>query len=152
MASLAEQLCGWGGASCLPCTHIVCTVIEILSIPYLCIFENAFFVVTVKLTVVNRVATVSVVPSASTLLLKALNEPKRDRKKVKNIKHDGNITMDDVIEVARAMRSRSMARHLSGTVKEMLGTANSLGCTVDRKSPREVQRAISEGEIEIPEE
>jgi hypothetical protein len=53
-----------------------------------------------------------------------------DRKKVKNIKHDGNITLDEVIEVAKKMRSRSMARKLSGTVKEMLGTARSLGCTV----------------------
>ncbi len=127
-------------------------VIEVYRLFLTFLFLKMLFLVTVKLTVVNRVATVSVVPSASALLLKALNEPKRDRKKAKNIKHDGNITLDDVIEVARTMRSRSMARHLSGTVKEMLGTANSLGCTVDRKSPREVQRAISEGEIEIPEE
>jgi large subunit ribosomal protein L12e len=108
--------------------------------------------ITVKLTVVNRVATVSVIPSASALLLKALNEPPRDRKKVKNIKHDGNITLDQVIEVARSMRHRSMARELAGTVKEMLGTANSLGCTVDGKSPRDIQAGISDGEIVIPDQ
>ena len=34
----------------------------------------------------------------------------RDRKKEKNIKHDGNITLDQVIEIARTMRPRSMAR------------------------------------------
>ena len=40
--------------------------------------------VTVKLTIQNRKATVSVVPSASSLVIRALKEPGRDRKKVKN--------------------------------------------------------------------
>lgn len=38
--------------------------------------------VTVKLTVQNRQAKVSVVPSAAALVIKALKEPARDRKKV----------------------------------------------------------------------
>merc|ERR1719266_2292909 len=74
--------------------------------------------VTVKLTVVNRQATVSLIPSASSLVMKALNEPVRDRKKVKNVAHDGNLTLDQVIDIAKQMRERSMAKHLSGTVKE----------------------------------
>lgn len=50
--------------------------------------------ITVKLTVVNRVATVELVPAAASLVIKALNEPERDRKKgPKNVKHSGNITM-----------------------------------------------------------
>ena len=57
--------------------------------------------VTVKLSCKNRVAEVSVVPSASTLILKALKEPPRDRKKVKHVKHSGNISLDEVIQVAR---------------------------------------------------
>uniref|UniRef100_A0A6V1NBW5 60S ribosomal protein L12 n=1 Tax=Heterosigma akashiwo TaxID=2829 RepID=A0A6V1NBW5_HETAK len=105
----------------------------------------------VKLTIVNRVATVSVVPSASALVMKALNEPERDRKKVKNIKHDGNITLDQIIDIARTMRPRSMARKLSGTCKEILGTAFSIGCTVNGQSPRDIQEAIDSGDIEIPE-
>jgi hypothetical protein len=36
---------------------------------------------------------------------------------VKNVKHDGNITLDQIIDVARTMRSRSMARTLAGTTK-----------------------------------
>ena len=40
--------------------------------------------VTVKLTIQNRQAKVEVVPSASSLIIKALKEPPRDRKKVKN--------------------------------------------------------------------
>ena len=38
--------------------------------------------VTVKLTVQNRIAKVSVIPSAASLVVKALKEPPRDRKKV----------------------------------------------------------------------
>lgn len=58
---------------------------------------------------------------------------------VKHIKHDGNVTLDQVIDIARAMRERSMARTLGGTVKEMLGTCNSVGCTVNGQSPRDIQ-------------
>ena len=108
--------------------------------------------VTVKLTVVNRQATVSMIPSASSLVMKALNEPVRDRKKVKNVKHDGNLTLDAVIDIARQMRDRPMARKLAGTVKEILGTCNSIGCTVNGESPRDIQAGIDDGEIEIPEE
>jgi large subunit ribosomal protein L12e len=39
--------------------------------------------VTVKLSVQNRVAKVSVIPSAAALVIKALKEPVRDRKKVR---------------------------------------------------------------------
>jgi large subunit ribosomal protein L12e len=39
--------------------------------------------VTVKLTVQNRIAKVTVIPSASALVIKALKEPLRDRKKVR---------------------------------------------------------------------
>ena len=104
-----------------------------------------------KLTIVNRQATAEVVPSASALLIKCLKEAPRDRKKVKNIKHDGNITLDELIDVAKKMRARSMARHLSGTVKEMLGTARSLGCTINGETPEDILEQINDGEIEIPE-
>jgi len=40
--------------------------------------------VTCKLIVQNRQAQIEIVPSASSLIIKALNEPERDRKKVKN--------------------------------------------------------------------
>ena len=108
--------------------------------------------VTVKLTIINRQATVSVIPSASSLLVRELKEPPRDRKKVKNIKHDGNLTLDQVIDVARIMRYRSMARHMAGTVSEMLGTCMSLGCTVNGEFPGDIQQQIKDGEIVIPEE
>jgi len=106
--------------------------------------------ITCKLTIKNRQATVEVVPSASALIIKALKEPPRDRKKVKNVKHNGDITFDEVISIARIMRPRSMARELSGTVREILGTAQSVGCTIDGQHPHDVIESVASGEMEVP--
>lgn len=38
-----------------------------------------------------------------------------------SVKHSGNLTLEQIINVARQMRSRSMAKKLEGTVKEILG-------------------------------
>ncbi|XP_063399588.1 large ribosomal subunit protein uL11-like isoform X1 [Mytilus trossulus] len=108
--------------------------------------------ITVKLTVQNRQAKCEVVPSAASLLIKALKEPPRDRKKVKHVKHNGNITFEEVIKIARQMRPRSMSRTLAGTVKEVLGTAQSVGCTIDKSAPHDLIDKINDGELEVPEE
>ena len=109
--------------------------------------------VTVRITVINRQATYEVIPSASALVLKALKEPPKDRKKNKGIPtvHSGSITMDDLYEIARTMRERSLAKTFAGTVKEILGTCVSIGCKVDGKAPREVIAGINDGTIQVPE-
>ena len=38
-----------------------------------------------------------------------------------SVKHSGNLTMEDIMKIARTMRNRSMAKCLAGTVKEVLG-------------------------------
>ena len=55
---------------------------------------------TVKLTIQNRQAQIEVVPSASSLIIKPLQEPPRDRQKQKNIKHGVNITFDEMFNIA----------------------------------------------------
>ena len=90
-------------------------------------------------------------PTAAPLIIKALKEGPRDRKKLKNVKHNGNIKMDDVIDIAKKLRPKSMAVQFTGTVKEVLGTCVSLGCTIDGKSPKELQQLIDQGEIDIHE-
>jgi hypothetical protein len=62
------------------------------------------------------------------------------------VKHNGNISFDDVYNIAKTMRVRSMARTMTGTVKEILGTAHSVGCTVDGKNPHDVIEEIDAGE------
>lgn len=103
---------------------------------------------TVKLTIQNRQAAVSVVPSASSLVIRALKEPPRDRKKEKNIKHSKSIPLDEIIEIARTMRFKSLAKELKGTVLEILGTAFSVGCQVDGRSPKAISDEIKSGEID----
>lgn len=90
----------------------------------------------------------SVVPTASSLVIKALKEPPRDKKKEKNIKHNKSVPLDEIIEIARTMRHKSFSQELKGTVKEILGTAFSVGCQVDGKSPKAISDAIEAGEID----
>merc|ERR1712167_480859 len=71
--------------------------------------------VTCKLLVVNRKVSVEVLPSATALLIKALKEPIRDKKKEKEIQHDGDISWSDVMSIAEQMRPRSMAKDMAGT-------------------------------------
>nr|XP_035975335.1 LOW QUALITY PROTEIN: 60S ribosomal protein L12-like [Halichoerus grypus] len=104
----------------------------------------------VKLTIQNRQAQTEVVPSASALILKALKEPPRDRKKQKNIKHSGNITFDETVNITQQMRHRSLDRELSGTIKEILGTAQSVGCNVDGRHPHDITDDINSGAVERP--
>jgi len=124
------------------------------------------------------------VPSSSSLIMKALDEPIRNRKEEKDsassvlsaamlkyvsyvvlggllvvvvvvvasVVHNGNITLDQVIEIARTMRPRSMARTLAGTVREILGTCFSIGCTVNDMHPRVLGDQIKAGDVPIPDE
>ena len=103
----------------------------------------------IQIAVQNRQCTVTVLPTAAPLIIEALKEGGRDRKKVKNVTHSGNIKLDDVIRIAKTMReaNKSMAIEFEGTCKEILGTCVSLGCTVDGKSAKEVTELIESGEI-----
>ncbi|XP_049830587.1 60S ribosomal protein L12 [Schistocerca gregaria] len=108
--------------------------------------------ITVKLTIQNRQAAISVCPSAASLIIKALKEPPRDRKKQKNIKHSGNLSFDEIVNIAKQMRDRSMSRKLEGTVKEILGTCQSVGCTVEGKPPHDLIDQINAGDLEVPDD
>ena len=48
------------------------------------------------------------------------------------------------------MRPHSIAKEFSGTVKEILGTAQSVGCKVEGKHPHDWIDAINEGTLEVP--
>jgi large subunit ribosomal protein L12e len=67
------------------------------------------------------------------------------------VKHNGNIKMDDIIEIAKKMRPKSMALEFKGTCKEVLGTCVSLGCTIDGKTPKEITALIDAGELDVHE-
>ncbi|ELV11250.1 60S ribosomal protein L12 [Tupaia chinensis] len=106
--------------------------------------------ITVKLTIQNKQAQIEVIPSASALIIKALKEPPRDRKKQKNIKYSGNITFDEIVSIVRQMRHQSLARELSGTIKDILGTAQSVGCNVDGRHLHDIIDDINSGAVKCP--
>jgi large subunit ribosomal protein L11 len=57
----------------------------------------------------------------------------------------GNLTMEQVIKVAKIKRPELLARTLKLAAKEVLGSCVSMGVTVENKDPREVQKEIDEG-------
>lgn len=56
------------------------------------------------------------------------------------------------LQIARKLAHNSLAKTLAGGVKEVLGTAQSVGCTVDGKHPHDVIEGIDDGSVEVPEE
>ena len=57
----------------------------------------------------------------------------------------GNLTIKQAVKIAEMKREKSLSYELRNTVKEVLGTCVSMGISVDGKTPKEVQRAIDEG-------
>lgn len=55
--------------------------------------------------------------------------------------------LDEIIDIARKMRYKSLAKDLKGTVLEIMGTAFSVGCQVDGRSPKEISDDIKSGAI-----
>ena len=107
--------------------------------------------IAVEVKVQNKQVEVRVCDTASVLILKALKTPPRDRKKVKMVTHTGKLTMDQVCEIAKIMRPKSYAAEFVGTVKEILGTCLSVGCNVEGQSPKDIQKKIDAGQIEVNE-
>ncbi|MEM0173606.1 MAG: 50S ribosomal protein L11 [Sulfolobaceae archaeon] len=83
------------------------------------------------------------VPTTTALLLKqaGVNEPSGDpaHKKV------GNITLEDVIKVAILKKPSLTAKTLKAAVKSILGSAKSIGLTVEGKDPKDVIKEVEEG-------
>ncbi len=57
----------------------------------------------------------------------------------------GNLSMQQIVKIAKVKHSELLARNLKSAVKEILGSCVSMGVTVEEKDPREVQKEIDEG-------
>ncbi|HIE14951.1 TPA: 50S ribosomal protein L11 [Candidatus Bathyarchaeota archaeon] len=57
----------------------------------------------------------------------------------------GNITMEQVIKIAKIKKPVLLAKNLRAAVKEILGSCVSIGVTVEGKDPREVQKELEKG-------
>ena len=103
----------------------------------------------VQLKCQNRAAEISIQPTSSALLIKELGGYERDRKKVKNVTHKGNLTLDQIKKIAKVIDEKSMGKTFAATVKQVLGTCVSIGCTVDKKSPKQIIADIKNGTIKV---
>ena len=57
----------------------------------------------VQLKCQNRAAEISVQPTSPALIIKELGGYERDRKKGKNVTHKGNLTLEQVNKIAKAV-------------------------------------------------
>lgn len=58
----------------------------------------------------------------------------------------GDITIDQAIKVAKMKFDSLLGKNLKEKTKEIIGTCISIGVTVERKNPKEIRKAIDEGE------
>jgi len=82
-------------------------------------------------------------PPTSALILKEVGSEKGTGEAGKEV--TGNLTIDQVISIAKAKERDLMGANLAKRVKSVLGTCVSMGVTVEGKDPREVQREIDQG-------
>jgi large subunit ribosomal protein L11 len=85
-------------------------------------------------------------PTASALIVAELKIEKGSG--TPNTVKVGNLSMDQMVRIAKIKRPELLAPTLKEAAKEMLGTCVSLGVTVEGKDPREVQKEIDAGSYE----
>lgn len=85
-------------------------------------------------------------PTTSALIVSALKIEKGSG----NPKDEkvGNLTIPQVVSLARQKSGELLATSLKLAAKEVLGSCVSMGVTVEDKDPREVQREIDEGKYD----
>ncbi|GGM71258.1 50S ribosomal protein L11 [Thermogymnomonas acidicola] len=87
------------------------------------------------------------IPPTSALLKKELKIEKGASKRKEAIA--ANASLEQIKKVAKMKLGSTMSYDLRAAVLEVLGTCVSMGINVDGKDPKEVQRLIKSGEIEI---
>ena len=82
-------------------------------------------------------------PTTSALLVSELGVTKGSG--VPNTEKIGDLSLEQVVRIAKVKSDDVLGKDLKAAVKEVLGTGVSMGVTVEGKDPREVQKDITEG-------
>ena len=82
-------------------------------------------------------------PTTSALLVSELGVTKGSG--VPNTEKIGDLSLEQLVRIAKVKSDDVLAMDLKAAVKEVLGTGVSMGVTVEGKDPREVQKEIDEG-------
>ena len=100
--------------------------------------------VKVAVDVENKEFEVSIgTPTTSALVVSELKLQKGSG--TPNTQKVGNLTMEQLLRIAKIKRQELLAKTLKAAAKEVLGSCVSMGVTVEDKDPREIQRDIDEG-------
>lgn len=86
------------------------------------------------------------IPTTSALIVSELGVEKGSG--TPNTEKIGNLSMTQVVKVAKIKHAELLARNLKSAVKEVLGSCVSMGVTVEEEDPREVQKEITEGKYD----
>ncbi len=86
------------------------------------------------------------VPPTSALIVSELGISKGAKSPSQEVV--GDLSMEQIIKIAKLKQEALLAKDLKGAVKEVLGTCLSMGVTVEGKSPKEVQREINQGKYD----
>jgi large subunit ribosomal protein L11 len=85
-------------------------------------------------------------PTTSALLVSELGVTKGSG--TPNTEKIGNLSIDQVIRIAKVKADDVLGRDLKAAVKEVLGTGVSMGVTIEGKDPRIVQQEIDDGKYD----
>jgi len=85
-------------------------------------------------------------PTASALLVSELKIEKGSG--TPNSAKVGNLSVEQIVRIAKIKRPELLAKTLKGAAKEMMGTCISVGVTVEGKDPREVQKEVDDGKYD----
>ena len=85
-------------------------------------------------------------PSTASLLLKEAGVEKGSSASSESI--IGNLTLEQIINVVEAKKDKFLDKNFKVAVKTVLGTALSIGITVEGEDPREIQKRIENGEYD----
>jgi len=83
------------------------------------------------------------IPTTSALIVKEAQIEKGSG--APNTEKVGNLTMEQVIKIAKIKSPSLLASNLKAAVKEILGSCVSIGVTVEGKDPKDVQKELEEG-------
>jgi large subunit ribosomal protein L11 len=85
-------------------------------------------------------------PTASALLVAELKIEKGSG--TPNSVKVGDLSVEQIVRIAKIKRPELLAKTLKGAAKEMMGTCVSMGVTVEGKDPREVQKEVDNGKYD----
>ncbi|KAG2374727.1 hypothetical protein C9374_010471 [Naegleria lovaniensis] len=115
-----------------------------------------------KVVVQDRSFRVEIMPSCASYIIRALNQSmaalgcsasrhvRSERFSKSSLYKQGNLSMEQVFDIARKMKPRSRSKELKGCVQQVLGTCVSIGCQVECQDPKQVQLLLTCGVLSVP--